>query len=258
MIIVPAGNFMMGSPDSEPEHEVNESPVHEVTIAKSFAVGRYEVTLGQYKAFVAATGYASSKGCLTTETAGTEYRDERDYLSPGIAQTDRHPVVCVSWEDATAYAAWLAKLTGKPYRLLTEAEWEYAARGGTQTPFPWGDHVTTDQANYDGQYKYNKGAEGERRLTSLPVGSFAANAFGLYDMAGNAWEWVQDCMHKHYNGAPADGSAWLDANEGDCKSRIRRSGSWEGYATSVRSANRYWNRASFRSNYDGFRVARDL
>lgn len=258
MMVIPAGRFRMGAAETEPEFEANESPRHDVTIARPFAAGRYEVTVGEYRAFMAATGHAASSHCLTNEADDTALRDGRGPLAPGFAQTDRHPVVCVSWDDAMAYTRWLSDETGEAYRLLTEAEWEYAARAGTQTPFPWGSAVTTDDANYDGQYTYNGGPVGERRRTSLPVGAFRPNGFGLYDMTGNVWEWVLDCFHADYSGAPADGAAWLGTEGGDCSRRIRRSGAWDGYAKSVRVANRYWNQASFRSNYDGFRVARDL
>jgi formylglycine-generating enzyme required for sulfatase activity len=258
MVVIPAGGFLMGAAGSEPEFEANESPQREVTIAHAFAAGRYEVTLGEYRAFLQATGHTEGTHCLTNEAGDTALREGRGPLAPGIAQTDQHPVVCVSWEDAMSYAHWLAEETGEPYRLLTEAEWEYAARAGTPTPFPWGTAVTTDDANYDGQYTYNGGPAGERRLASLPAGSFPPNAFGLYDMTGNVWEWVLDCFHPDYTGAPKDGSAWLRTESGDCSRRIRRGGSWDGYAKSVRVANRYWNQTSFRSNYDGFRVARDL
>jgi formylglycine-generating enzyme required for sulfatase activity len=257
MVVLPPGRFEMGSPPGEPEHEGNESPLHEVTIARPFAVGRFEVTLGEFKSFVRASGHRPASGCSTNESDVVSHRSDRDYLNPGLAQTDLHPVVCLSWDDAMAYAEWLSRRTGGRYRLLSEAEWEYAARAGSSAPFPWGAKVTTDQANYDGQYVYDHGPPGLRRKTSLPVGSFPPNAFGLHDMAGNVWEWVMDCLHMDYAGAPADGSPWLGDDE-TCRSRIRRGGSWDGYAKSVRSANRYWNRTSFRSNYDGFRVAREL
>lgn len=258
LVIVPAGRFAMGSPESEPEHEANEGPLHEVTFARPFAIGRYEVTVGEYRAFTATTGRTLPSGCATNEADVTEDRPGRSWADPGYPQGERHPVTCVSWEDATAYAEWLSAQTRERYRLPSEAEWEYAARAGSSMPFPWGKTITTVHANYDGQYSYAGGAAGERRMVSLPVGSFAPNAFGLYDTAGNVWEWVEDCRHPTYEGAPKDGSAWLRANGGVCQSRMRRGGSWDGYAKSARSANRYWNRSTFRSNYDGFRVVREL
>lgn len=258
MIAIGPGRFAMGSPEAELEHEANESPVHEVTIARAFAVGRYEVTFGEFKAFARDAGYVAEPSCITHEGEVTQVRADRGYLDPGYFQTDRHPVVCVSWEDAAAYAEWLSRRTGRRYRLPSEAEWEYVARAGTATPFAWGAQVTTDQAHYDGQTVYGAGSPGRRLPMSLPGGTFSANAFGVYDMAGNVWEWTLDCRHDSYAGAPADGSAWLDADTGDCSSRIRRGGSWDGYAKSVRSANRYWNHLRFRSNYDGFRIVAEL
>jgi formylglycine-generating enzyme required for sulfatase activity len=258
LVVLPPGRFLMGSTPDEPEHEANEGPIREVTIDRPLAVGRYEVTLAEYKAFVHATGRLLEPGCLTHEAGGPLYRDDRHYLDPGYPQTDRHPVVCVTWDDAVAYADWLSARTGHRYRLPSEAEWEYAARAGATTPFAWGATVTTDQANYDGAYTYQGGPIGSRRMASLPVGAFPANAFGLHDMAGNVWEWTQDCRHGDYRGAPSDGAAWLGDQGGDCEFRIRRGGAWEGYAKSVRSANRYWNRRDFRSSYDGFRIVREL
>jgi formylglycine-generating enzyme required for sulfatase activity len=258
MVALRPGSFRMGSPESEPEHETNESPLHEVTIARPFAIGRYEVTVGEFRAFVRDTGRTLEPGCATNEADVIEFRPERSWLDPGYPQTELHPVTCVSWNDAVAYAEWLSARTGRRYRLPGEAEWEYAARAGSAAPFAWGAQVTTDHANYDGRYTYAGGAAGTRRMASLPVGSFAPNAFGLYDVAGNVWEWVADCRHTDYVGAPGDGSPWLHNAGGVCQSRMRRGGSWDGYAKSVRSANRYWNRAGFRSNYDGFRVAREL
>lgn len=258
MIVVGPGRFTMGSPPGEPEHEANEAPLHHVTIARPFAVGRFEVTVAEYRAFVRASGREPDATCTTHEGDGTSLREHRDFRNPGYAQTDRHPVVCVTWEDASAYADWLSRRTGRHYRLLSEAEWEYVARAGSTAAFPWGSQVSTAQAQYDGQTVYDQGAPGERRMMSLPVGSFAPNAFGVHDMAGNVWEWTLDCRHDNYVGAPTDGSAWLDDTMGECSSRIRRGGSWDGYAKSVRSANRYWNHLRFRSNYDGFRVAAEL
>jgi formylglycine-generating enzyme required for sulfatase activity len=258
MVVVPAGTFLMGAPTSEAAHEANESPRHTVTIARQFAVGRFEVTRAEYQSFIRATGNAVGTRCVTREGNDTRERADRNFLRPGIDQTDRDPVVCISWHDARDYARWLSRRTGFRYRLLTEAEWEYAARAGSESAFPWGDSIDTSLANYDGQYTYNGGTPGERRLKTMPVGSFAPNAFSLFDMTGNVWEWVLDCRHSSYEGAPNDGSAWFDDGTSDCRQRIRRGGSWDGYAKSVRSANRYWNYADFRSNYDGFRVARDL
>jgi formylglycine-generating enzyme required for sulfatase activity len=155
----------------------------------------------------------------------------------------------VSWQDAQQYAAWLSKVTGKSYRLLTEAEWEYAARAGTTTPYYWGDVIGTANANCNGC-----GSEWDNKQPA-PVGSFAPNAFGLYDMAGNVSQWVQDCYHVDYNGAPIDGSAWTSGN---CKQQVARGGSWVSPPQSLRSASRQWSLSDFRSGSLGFRVGRTL
>jgi formylglycine-generating enzyme required for sulfatase activity len=258
MIVIPGGEFLMGSPPDEPERDADEGPQHRVKIARPFAVGRFEIMRGEYEAFVRETGHPIGDSCVTREGEERRNREGRNFRKPGFLQTDRHPVVCVSWLDARAYADWLSQRTGLGYRLLSEAEWEYAARAGTTTPFTWGAEIHTGLANYDGQFTYDGGPAGERRRATLPVGSFAANPFGLHDMQGNVWEWVLDCRHATYERAPSKPSAWLDEGGGDCGQRMRRGGSWDGYAKSARSANRYWNGIDFRSNYDGFRVARDL
>jgi formylglycine-generating enzyme required for sulfatase activity len=155
----------------------------------------------------------------------------------------------VSWDDAQRYVEWLSRLTGRPYRLLTEAEWEYAARAGTMTVYPWGDEIGKGNANCNGC-----GSEWDGRQTS-PVGSFKPNAFGLYDVAGNAWQWVQDCYHDGYDGAPGDGSAWT---EGDCGNRILRGGSWINSPEDLRSARRVGLTTDYRFYFLGFRVGRTL
>jgi formylglycine-generating enzyme required for sulfatase activity len=159
-------------------------------------------------------------------------------------------VINVSWYDAQRYAAWLSKMTGKPYRLLSEAEWEYAARAGTSTLYSWGDEIGKDNTNCLGC-----GVEGDGKETA-PVGSFSANAFGLHDMLGNVSEWVEDCFHANYDGAPADGSAWAARN--DCYSRVLRGGGWNSSPDKLRSASRGTGRTFSQSNSVGFRVARTL
>jgi formylglycine-generating enzyme required for sulfatase activity len=158
-------------------------------------------------------------------------------------------VINVSWDDAQGYVAWLAKKTGKPYRLLSEAEWEYAARAGTATPYPWGDEPGTNRANFKGA-----GSQWSGKQTA-PVGSFEPNKFGLHDMIGNVWEWVQDCGNESYKGAPADGRAW---ESGDCGLRVARGGSWLNLPEGARAAGRYWDPPGLRSILLGFRVARTL
>jgi len=163
---------------------------------------------------------------------------------------DTRPVINVGWDDAQTYVAWLSKMTGQPYRLLTEAEWEYAARAGTTTAYYWGGEIGKENANCN-----DCGSEWDNRQKTSPVGSFKPNAFGLYDMAGNVWQWVQDCYHGDYIEAPTDGSAWTS---GDCSSRVVRGGSWYTHPHGLRSASRSWNATANRIGYLGFRVGRTL
>jgi formylglycine-generating enzyme required for sulfatase activity len=204
MVIVPSGSFMMGSPASEPERMRDEDPQHPVTIGKPFAAGRFAVTFAEWDACRA------GGGC-----AGYIPGDQ------GWGQNDR-PVINVTWNDAKAYAGWLSKMTGKSYRLLSEAEREYVTRAGTATPFWWGSSISTDQANYDGNHTYGSGAKGEHRNMTLPVASFQPNPWGLYQVHGNVYDWVEDCFHDSYRGAPSDGTAWTT---GDCTYRVLRGGS---------------------------------
>jgi formylglycine-generating enzyme required for sulfatase activity len=163
---------------------------------------------------------------------------------------ETRPLINVSWDDVQQYVAWFSKMTDRPYRLLSEAEWEYAARAGTTTAYSWGDEIGKNNANCNGC-----GSEWDSRRTA-PVGSFAPNQFGLYDMHGNVWEWVEDCLHTNYEGAPKDGSAWIA--QGDCNNRVIRGGSWIGYAVGLRSALRFWFSADDHGTDLGFRVARTL
>jgi formylglycine-generating enzyme required for sulfatase activity len=220
MVVVPAGEFMMGSPPSE-AGGVFESPQHKVTITRPFAVGKYEATFAEWDACVA------DRGCK-----------HRPYDQWGRG---RRPVINVSWNDAKEYVAWLSSKTGKPYRLLSEAEWEHAARAGTTSRYAFGDTITASQAQFDAQ-------------ETVEVGSFPANGFGLHDLHGNVMEWVEDTWHEGYQGAPADGSVWQG---GDMFKRVLRGGSW--YDTDfLRSASRYYDRAGLRGGNVGFRVARTL
>jgi formylglycine-generating enzyme required for sulfatase activity len=256
IVVVPAGSFKMGSPGTEPRRFENESPRHKVTIARPFAVGRHAVTRGQFAAFVNATGQKVEGAHVLT---GREWKHDpkASWRDPGFAQDDSHPVVCVSWDDAKAYASWLAEVTGRPYRLLTEAEWEYAARAGTKTPFWWGSSVTPAQANYDGNDVYaGGGSKGEYRKGTVPVGSFAANPWGLCNVHGNVWEWCEDHWHDNYNSAPADGSAWLQG--GGYSFRVVRGGSWYFYPRVLRSAQRTKFSSESRCDHLGFRLARTL
>jgi formylglycine-generating enzyme required for sulfatase activity len=232
MTVVPAGSFFMGSPTTEPGRDNDEGPQHPVTIAAQFAVGKYEVTFDEWNACVA------DGGC-------NGYKPADQGWGGG-----RRPVINVSWTDATAYVNWLAKKTGKPYRLLSEAEYEYATRAGSTTAYPWGDDIGKNNANCNGC-----GSQWDNKQTA-PVGSFAANAYGLYDMVGNVWEWTQDCNHDGYANAPSDGSAWTRG--GDCGSRILRGGAFDNYPKVVRSADRTGLNSDSQSFDFGFRVARTL
>ncbi|HAH09760.1 MAG TPA: formylglycine-generating enzyme family protein [Alphaproteobacteria bacterium] len=237
MVVVAAGRFTMGSPATEEYRDDDEGPQRQVTIAKAFAVGKFEVTFAEWDACVAAGGCNG-------------YRPN----DSGWGRNMR-PVINVSWDDVQAYVAWLSRTTGQNYRLLSEAEWEYAARAGTTTPFNFGETISTSKANYNGNFTYGTGAKGEYRQKTVSVGSFSANAFGLYDMHGNVWEWVQDCWNADYKGAPVDGSA---RSTGSCGQRVLRGGSGYDNPGVLRSANRIWTDTELR-NYDvGFRLARTL
>jgi formylglycine-generating enzyme required for sulfatase activity len=239
MVVVPAGSFTMGSPAGENRWS-NEGPQHVVAISRPFAVGKLHVTRDQFAVFARETRLAAHSGC--------------DWRNPGFSQDGSHPVVCVSWNDAKAYADWLAKKTGKPYRLLSEAEWEYAARAGTSTPFWWGSSITA-RANYEGKYVFvGDGGKFEYRKGTVPAGSFDANPWGLYDVHGNAWQWTEDCWHENYNDAPADGSAWTTGN---CNNgRVVRGGSWGNDPSYLRAAQRSW--FTDETYFVGFRLARTL
>ena len=247
MVVVPPGDFMMGSPSSEEGRFDAEDPRHRVMIGSSFAVGVYEVTRGEFGRFVSSTDRSMGDSCLTWEGGEWEYRSGRGWRNPGFSQTDSHPVVCVSWEDARAYVRWLSGETGESYRLLSESEWEYVARAGTVTRYWWGNDIGRNRTNCDGC-----GSRWDDESTA-PVGSFAANAFGLHDVHGNVWEWVQDCWNDSYAGAPGDGSAW---ESGECSRRVLRGGSWGDIPGLLRAADRVRDVTGYRDSNAGFRVAR--
>ena len=250
MIEVPAGSFQMGCQagwdDALGGCRNNEKPAHQVTI-KKFALAKYETTVGQFKQFINETNYLTTaekqnSGC-TIQNKGGEWFVSRDHnwRNTGFKQTDKHPVVCISWNDAHAYIDWLNKKTAKAYRLPTEAEWEYAARSGKATAFFWGESANRHFANY-------RGMEGDDKWQyTSPVGFFSGNRFGLSDMLGNAWEWVEDC--------------WRDNYKSECKNpqlRTRRGGSWDNYPLNIRSAYRNYGDKVDRSYLYGFRIAHDL
>jgi formylglycine-generating enzyme required for sulfatase activity len=251
MVVVPSGKFTMGSPNSEPERGTVEDQVS-VSIAEPFAVGKYAVTRGEFAAFVEETGHKTDGGCFT----GGKQEAGKSWRAPGFAQDDQHPILCVSWDDAKAYLAWLSSKTGKTYRLLSESEREYVTRAGTTTPFWWGTSITPSQANYNGNYPYGReGSKGEFRQRTVPVDSFKANPWGIYNVHGNVWEWTEDCWNERNSGNPGNGSAKAT---GDCKRRVVRGGSWFNTSRRLRSADRAGEPTVSRSSILGFRIGRTL
>jgi formylglycine-generating enzyme required for sulfatase activity len=232
MIVVPVGSFMMGSPPTEKGREAREGPQHTVRFSKPFAVSKYLVTFADWDACV------TVGGC-------NDYKPNDTGWGRG-----QRPVINVSWNDAQQYVAWLSKVTGKAYRLLSESEYEYATRAGTTTAYPWGNDIGKNNANCNGC-----GSQWDAKQTA-PVGSFAPNRFDLYDMVGNVFEWTEDCVHDNYNGAPMDGSAW--STDGDCGNRLVRGGSWLSDPDYLRSADRIWLTSDRRDSGLGFRVGRTL
>ena len=271
MVRVPAGTFVMGTPNADPHAPTlrAESQAVIVAIAKPFALGRVEVTRREYRAFVNDAAYDVRGPCRSWDQNLSRFSDDRarNWQNPGRPREakDDYPVSCVSWNDAKAYVQWLAHRTGKSYRLPSEAEWEYAARAGSNALRPWGDAATDgcDFANvYDlaSREAYAFGWEPVRCRDGYPdvapVGALRANAFGLYDMIGNVAEWVEDCATDSYVGRPRDARAWVWG--GGCDRRIQRGGSWVSPAERARSAFRDSGEATERSDYVGFRVALDL
>jgi formylglycine-generating enzyme required for sulfatase activity len=263
MVHLPSGTFQMGAiPVGSERHNIQ--PVHAVTL-KHFAIGQFEVTRGEYAAFSKDSGRVAGGNCetISPKTEILEHEASATWRNPGFAQTDRDPVVCVSWEDAKAYVAWLSKKTGKHYRLLSESEWEYAARAGTTTHYWWGEDPSVKCKYANGadlsakqQYKtwVRASACDDGFAHTAPVGSFPANAFGLHDMVGNVWEWVEDCYADDYVPQPRDGAPYTG---GDCKDRVNRGGSWYNGMDGMRPASRDNTDPTDHANKVGFRVARD-
>ena len=269
MRVLPSGRFDMGSLSTDPQSGFDERPQHEVIIATTFAIGKFEVTRGEFSTFVQATGYNMANGCHHRTGPQPEFGPSYHWLDPSYAQTDNHPVVCVSWNDTQAYVAWLSSKTGESYRLLSESEWEYAARAGSSTSRYWG-------SSQDDGCAFANGADlsseadlpgwtvaqcHDGQIHSAEVGSFRPNAFGLHDMLGNVAEWVEDCWNETFDGAPINGSVW---KEGDCTRPILRGASWHDDPRFLRSANRYgfealdWENKDIRYYNFGFRVARTI
>ena len=233
MVVLPAGSYRMGSPSYEQGRDEDEGPVHEVTIAAPFALGVYEVMVAEFGRFVDETGYSAGRSCHSYRNNDKSWRD------PDFGQSGGHPVTCVSWDDAQAYAAWLSRESGEEYRLPSESEWEYAARAGTATARYWGE----GESGRDGH------------VHTVPAGSFVANGWGLHDMLGNVSEWTEDCWDGEYAWAPSDGSAW---EYGNCDWRVTRGGSWLLKPSDLRAADRNRSPAGYRYFIIGFRVARTL
>ena len=275
LVVIPAGSFTMGSSASEKtwaathglnagdlhgdihlfeEAVADEAPQHKVSV-RSFALGEYDVTRREYAEFVSETGYRSDAGCYDNGNPNAPKRADASWSNPGFKQTDNDPVICVSWDDAQSYVSWLNRKlqrsgpasSGGLYRLPTESEWEYAARAGTTTRFWWGDDESAASAH--AWFKDNSGGQ------THPVGLKGANRFGLYDMAGNVWQWTKDCYAESYANAPTDGSA---AEMGNQCLRVDRGGSWYYAAWLLRPATRERNPAGYRDKVMGFRVARTL
>lgn len=241
---IPGGSFIMGDATST---QPDERPTHRVQVP-AFRMGVHEVTREQYLRFVQATAYSNHHPCWGWE--GHQLLSDPDWgwQNPGYGQDDDHPAACISWQDAQAYVHWLNQTLSPatPYRLPSEAEWEYAARAGSHTRFPWGDSMVEHQFNCwvcDDGYAFTS-----------PAGHFPANAFGIHDMSGNVWEWVQDCYVGHYHNASSEGAPWLT---GACASRIVRGGSWGDNANFLRAAYRVPYLPSYRHQSFGFRLAQD-
>jgi formylglycine-generating enzyme required for sulfatase activity len=277
MVAIPAGTFTMGSADDEPGHDAIEGPQHAVSVP-AFAAGRFDVTLAEWSDFAKSTRRPVTKGCQWTGKTGPDADAASSWDDLGFPQTPRDPVVCISWQDARDYADWLSRETGKRYRLLSEAEWEYAARACTTTPYYWGSGNSHEFANHGTEQCCGGLASGrDQWIKTSPGDAFPPNAFGLYDMSGNVLQWLEDCFSPSYSGLPADGSAFREGvaieATGDlkdlngtstCDYRVVRGGDWGDQARWVRSASRSFAPPpgpgqalqTYRSGGVGFRVAR--
>ena len=267
MVLIPSGKFLLGSDETDPGHQTDETPQIEVSIS-SFAISKHEITLGEFRAFVDATGYEDKSICLSMQKNGYWGHDpEKSWRKPGFEQTDSHPVVCVSWKAAHDYIKWLNDQSGSnEYRLLTESEWEYAARAGSSTVYWWGDNedefcnVTNGvdqsaQSRFSGWVRAGKCNDGY--IFTAPVGHYQSpNDFGVEDLVGNVWEWVSDCYAKSYKTKPRNGSAY---DSEPCEKRVMRGGAWGDHGSFyLRSAYRgAWNPEQSFTNL-GLRVAKIL
>ena len=269
MVLIPGGTFLMGNMSEGIVIMDENLPVHSVTIS-SFSMGKYEVTVGQFRRFVEATGYLTDaelnmhgfNGCnIHTSSDTWNYVPHTSWRNPGFDIGDEHPVVCVSWSDAQTFVNWLAAQTGESYRLPTEAEWEYATRAGSTSKYYFGNNASqlchyANHADSSTSFDFHNEScsDGVGKRTAV-VGRYRPNRYGLYDMHGNTWEWVEDCWHSSYMGAPSDGSAWT---YDDCTNRVVRSGAWFNWERYVRSATRKGGESvASRNSGLGFRLAKD-
>ncbi|WP_420428375.1 formylglycine-generating enzyme family protein [Algiphilus sp.] len=281
MVLIPSGEARLGSPESEAGRDPDEGPRQSVSIAQPLAFGRHEVTVGQFAAFVDATGYETdaernlggAEGCLSARAVGArgqritwEYEAGVNWRNPGFEQSAQHPVVCVSWFDAIEYLEWLSDKTDANYRLPTEAEWEYAARAGSEGAFYFGDelegicaHANHADDAYARSWDWPKATRGancdDGAARTAPIGSYRPNAFGLHEMLGNVWEYTGDCYIDTLAGMPADGSVRITE---PCPRRVARGGAWRNLVDHIRAANRYRVSPVTRSDFVGFRAVRAL
>lgn len=270
MIVIPPGGVLIGSPAKEPGRQPDEGPQTEIRFDLPFAIGRFEITREQYQAFLTSSGHKVTGGCVTDRRKpGTWAPDDKtSFDDPGFEQAANHPAACVSWNDANAYVVWLNSKTGGGYRLPSEAEWEYVARAGSTTAYPWGasiDGGCRHMNGYDETILDRKGnlysgeavpyaACSDGFVNTAPVGSFKANAFGVYDMIGNMGEWVADCATPSYAGITQDGIS----KGGDCTKRMVRGGSWGTQPRQLRSAERIRYSPTDIDDSIGIRVAKTL
>ena len=271
LVLIPPGTYTMGSERRESGGSKYEEPRHKVTIVAPFAVGMHEVTRGDFGLFVKETGHRVKDSCWTMSKDNGEWKSREGFSwhEPGYSQTDRHPVVCVGWGDAKAYAHWLSDRTGAEYRLLSESEWEYAARAGTDTSRYWGwsastqcEHENALDGTFTSRFDTFRWHDyaiscSDGHIHTAPATSFGKpNPFGLFDMLGNAREWVEDCWQDQYKNVPTDGRA--RTHRAKCKIRTVRGGSWANVPQRLRSAMRAAWRPESRSDVVGFRVARTV
>ncbi len=263
---IPAGAFLMGCARADRDCDGDELPAHRVSI-KGFRTGKTEITVGQFRRFAEATGYRTDsereRDCVTVRPDGKwAEQSGRHWQNPGFAQTDRHPVVCVSWKDAKTYVRWLSKQGLGRFRLPSESEWEYAASAGESSRYSFGDSEgmlcgygnVSDSTAGRRFPNWMVGSCNDGALYTAPVGRYRPNGFGLYDAHGNVWEWTEDCYHSRYTGARSDQSPWL---AGGCARRVLRDGSWADEPRLARSSNRLSGPPGSRNDVVGFRLVRD-